>query len=165
VEVSGQLHASTALPPVPNGKEAGWAPEPVWMRWQRDKLPSSPLPGFEPRLSSPQPSHYTDWVTPWMRMQIVALFGLSYRRQSEHLLSRYEGVTKSFRTGRLQPELQIAQLFATRCSCIAILWLSLVSFAAITLHVVSQSVLIVVVDFVIDSVRKLLDKSSYFTVS
>jgi hypothetical protein len=35
LEVSGQLNAPTALPPgeeppVPIGKEAGWAPEPVW---------------------------------------------------------------------------------------------------------------------------------------
>jgi hypothetical protein len=49
----------------------------------------------------------------------------------------------------------------TRCSCIAILWVSLVSFAAVTLCVVSQRVFIVVVYFVIDSVRKLLDTSSY----
>jgi len=37
MEVSGQLYATTALPPgkelpVPIGKEAGWAPEPVWRR-------------------------------------------------------------------------------------------------------------------------------------
>jgi hypothetical protein len=31
------------------------------------------------------------------------------------------GVSKSFRTGCLERELQIAQLSATRCSCIAIL--------------------------------------------
>jgi len=42
---------------------------------------------------------------------------------------------------------------------------SLVSFAAITLYAASQRVfivVIVVVYFVIDSVRKLLDTSSYF---
>jgi len=33
----------------------------------------------------------------------------------------YEGVSKSFRTGRLERELQMVQLFATMCSCIAIL--------------------------------------------
>jgi hypothetical protein len=53
------------------------------------------------------------------------------------------------------------QLSATRCSCDAILWDSLVSFAAITLCVASQQVFIVVVYFVIDSVRKLLDTPSY----
>jgi hypothetical protein len=45
----------------------------------------------------------------------------------------HEGVSKSFRTGRLDLELQMVQLCATRCSCIAILWVSLVNFAAITL--------------------------------
>jgi hypothetical protein len=39
-----------------------------------------------------------------------------------HLLFlRYEGVSKSFRTGRLDRELQLVQLSATRYSCIAIL--------------------------------------------
>jgi hypothetical protein len=33
----------------------------------------------------------------------------------------YEGVSKSFRTGRLERELQMVQLSATRCSRIAIL--------------------------------------------
>jgi len=33
----------------------------------------------------------------------------------------YEGVSKSFRTGRLERELQMVQLPATKCSCIAIL--------------------------------------------
>jgi hypothetical protein len=51
----------------------------------------------------------------------------------------------------------MVQLFATRCSCIAILWVSPVSFAAITLCVASKRVFIVVVYFVIDSVRKLFD--------
>jgi hypothetical protein len=77
----------------------------------------------------------------------------------------YEGVTKSFRNGRLGRELQMVQLSATRCSCIAILWVSLVSFAAITICVASQRVFIVVrVYFVIDSVRKLLDTLSYVYV-
>jgi hypothetical protein len=39
----------------------------------------------------------------------------------------YEGVSKSFRTGRLEPELQTVKISATRCSCIA-LRISLVSF-------------------------------------
>jgi hypothetical protein len=72
-----------------------------------------------------------------------------------------EGVSKSFRTGRLERELQMVQLSATRCSCIAILWVSLVRFAAITLCVAPQRVFIVVVYFVIDSVRKFLDTPSY----
>jgi hypothetical protein len=59
----------------------------------------------------------------------------------------YEGVSKSFRTGRLERELQMAQLSATRCSCVAILWVSLVSFAIITLCVASQRVFTVAVYF------------------
>jgi hypothetical protein len=33
----------------------------------------------------------------------------------------YEGVSKSFWTGRLERELQMVQLSATRCNCIGIL--------------------------------------------
>jgi hypothetical protein len=33
----------------------------------------------------------------------------------------YKGVSKSFQTGRLERELQMVQLSAMRCSCIAIL--------------------------------------------
>jgi hypothetical protein len=74
----------------------------------------------------------------------------------------YEDVSKSFRTGRLKRELQIVELSATRYSCIAILLVSLVSLAAITLCVASQQVLIVVnVYSVIDPIRKLLDTPSY----
>jgi hypothetical protein len=50
----------------------------------------------------------------------------------------YDGVSKSFRTDRLERELQMVELYATRCSCIAILCVSLVSFAVITLCVASQ---------------------------
>jgi hypothetical protein len=74
----------------------------------------------------------------------------------------YEGVSKSFRTGRLERELKMVQISAIRCSWIAILWVSLVSFTAITLSVASQRVIAKVrVYFVIDSVRKLLDTPSY----
>jgi hypothetical protein len=75
----------------------------------------------------------------------------------------YEGVSRSFRTGRPERELQMVQLSATRYSCIAILWVSLVSFAAIAFSVASQRVFVIVVYFVIDSVRKLLDTPSYFS--
>jgi len=57
----------------------------------------------------------------------------------------YEGVPKIFRTRRLKRELQMVQLFATKCNCIAIVWVSLVSFAVITLCVASQRVFIAVV--------------------
>jgi hypothetical protein len=69
-------------------------------------------------------------------------------------------VSKRFRTGHLERELQMVQLSATTCSCIAILWISLVSFAAITLCVASQR-MFVVVYFVIDSLRKLFVTPSY----
>jgi hypothetical protein len=71
----------------------------------------------------------------------------------------YEGVSKSLRTDRLERELQVVQLSATRCSWIVISWVSLVSFAAITVCVASQRVFIIVY-IVIDSVRKLLDTLS-----
>jgi hypothetical protein len=76
------------------------------------------------------------------------------------LLTKYEVISKSFRTGSLERELQMVQLSATRCSFIAILWVSLVSFAAIILRVASER-MFVVVYFVIDSVRKLLNTPSY----
>jgi hypothetical protein len=46
MEVSGQLHSLAALLPgketlVPIGWEAGWASEPVWTRWWREKFPAS----------------------------------------------------------------------------------------------------------------------------
>jgi hypothetical protein len=45
MEVSGQLHATKALPPgkeplIPIGQEAWWDPEPVWRRWWREKFPA-----------------------------------------------------------------------------------------------------------------------------
>jgi hypothetical protein len=83
--------------------------------------------------------------------------------QNTRLLALYEGVSKSFRTDRLERELQMLQLSATRCTFIAILWVSLMSFVAITLCVASQRVFIVVsVYFIIDSVRKVLNTPSYF---
>jgi hypothetical protein len=75
---------------------------------------------------------------------------------------QYDGASKSFRTGCLERKLQIVQISATRCRWINILWVSLVSFSAITIFVASQRVFIVVsACFVIDSVRKLLDTPSY----
>jgi hypothetical protein len=78
----------------------------------------------------------------------------------------YEAVSRSFRTDRLERETQIVQLSATRCSCIDILWVSLVSSVAITLCVAPQRVIPKIsVYFVIDSVRKLLNTPSYKSIN
>jgi hypothetical protein len=76
---------------------------------------------------------------------------VSYRNkgQMNFTFCYYEGVSRSFRTGRLERELQMVQLSATRCSCIAILRVSLVSFATIPLRVAFQRVFIVVVVVVV----------------
>jgi len=59
----------------------------------------------------------------------------------------YEGVSESFRTGLLERELQMVQLSATKYSCIAIWWVSLVSCTTLTLCVASR-IFVVVVYFV-----------------
>jgi hypothetical protein len=46
---------------------------------------------------------------------------LKNKTQRHTQLKLYEGVSKSFRTGRLEQELQMVQLSATRCSCVATL--------------------------------------------
>jgi hypothetical protein len=79
------------------------------------------------------------------------------------VISSYEGVSKSFRTGRLEWELQMVLLSDTRCSCIVILWVSLVSFATITLCIASQRVFIVVY-FVMTQSGKLLVTPSYLVL-
>jgi hypothetical protein len=51
----------------------------------------------------------------------------------------------------------MVQLSAIRFSCVAILWVSLMSFAAITFHVASEQVIPKAnIYFVVDSIRKLL---------
>jgi hypothetical protein len=59
-------------------------------------------------------------------------------------VTTYEGVSKSFWTSRLKRELQMVQFSATRWNCIAILWLSLVSFAAMTICVESRDSSVVI---------------------
>jgi hypothetical protein len=61
----------------------------------------------------------------------------------------YESISKSFRTGCLERELQMIELSATRCNCVAILRVNVVSFAAITFCVASQRVFIVVIVYFI----------------
>jgi hypothetical protein len=76
----------------------------------------------------------------------------------EKIFKIYKGVSKSFRTGRLERELQMVQLCATMCSCIAILWVSLVSSVAITVCVASQRV------FVVDDVYFVTTQSGNFWI-
>jgi hypothetical protein len=47
MELGGHLHAQVALPtgkelPVPIGYETGWAPEPIWTLWNKEKSLASP---------------------------------------------------------------------------------------------------------------------------
>jgi hypothetical protein len=95
----------------------------------------------------------------YFKVMIILLISTAANHIYVPLLALYVSLSKSFRTGRLEPELQTIQLSATRRSCIAILWVCLVSFAVITLFVASQRVFVVVY-FVIDSIRKLLDTPS-----
>jgi hypothetical protein len=74
-----------------------------------------------------------------------------------------KGISKSFQTSHPEQELQMVQLFATRCSYIVVLWVSQVSFTAMILCVASHQVFIIVVIviyFIINSVWKLLDTPS-----
>jgi hypothetical protein len=57
----------------------------------------------------------------------------------------------------------MVQLSATRCICIAILWVIVVSFTAITFCAASRVLIVVSIYFVIDSVRKLMDTPSYIS--
>jgi hypothetical protein len=50
-----------ALPPVPTGWEAGWAPEPVWMQRLEEKS-SAPV-GDRTPIVQPVVRHYTAWAT------------------------------------------------------------------------------------------------------
>jgi hypothetical protein len=51
----------------------------------------------------------------------VSICTCNFDRETSREEDTYEGVSKSFRTGRLERELQMVQLSATRCSCITIL--------------------------------------------
>jgi hypothetical protein len=71
MEVSGQLHASAALPPgkeplMTIEQEAAWAPEPLWTRFRREKFPAPPHRESNPDHPNVQPeaSPHTDWAMP-----------------------------------------------------------------------------------------------------
>jgi hypothetical protein len=83
---------------------------------------------------------------------MIILYDTKHRSLPQHIdvyvtVCTYEGVSKSFRTGRLERELQTVQLSATRCSCIAILWISLVSFVATTFVLLLNGCLLVCSSF------------------
>jgi hypothetical protein len=54
-------------------------------------------------------------------MMMMMMMVVVVMKNVSPLADVYEGVSESFRTGRLERELQMVQLSATRCSCIAIL--------------------------------------------
>jgi hypothetical protein len=82
---------------------------------------------------------------------------LSWHGFIQPLQGVYKVVSKSFRTGRLERELQMVQLSATRCSCIAILVSQSSDFCRHNpLCCFSTSAYYCY--FVIDSIRELLDK-------
>jgi hypothetical protein len=67
-------------------------------------IKSALLPGYNHNHCK----QFTDLPNPFVVGVTSAKFGL------------YAYVSKSFRTGRLERELQMVRLFATRCSCVAI---------------------------------------------
>jgi hypothetical protein len=85
-------------------------------------------------------------ICPPIRTFVCIIFDIA-RRASLRFSTGGVGVRGSiqiFRTSRVERELQMVQLSGTNCSCITILWVSLVSFTAITLCIASQWVFIVV---------------------
>jgi len=52
--------------------------------------------------------------------QVAGRMALTYTKD-KFILRYYESVSKSFRSGRLERELQLVQLSATWCNCITIL--------------------------------------------
>jgi hypothetical protein len=170
---------------VPIWYEGGWAPIPVWKRRWREKFPARTgtrtpdypacslelyhwaIPARNRKYSASIFiiscfHNFVTYCTPW-DLSETDHSCLKWEKLSPtthtHKRAR-EGVSKSFRTGRLERELQMVQLAATRCNCIAILWVSIVSFVAITLCIAPQRVFIIVIYFVVDSLRKLLDTPS-----
>jgi hypothetical protein len=88
-EMSGQLHASAALPPgkeplVPTGQDAGCAPEPVWTRWRREKF-SAPSGTGTPNHPAPSPALY-HWVIPGTPLRYIRIL-------SRHVRLVFRGVS------------------------------------------------------------------------
>jgi hypothetical protein len=79
MEASGQLHAHAALPPrkesrVPSGQEAGWAPDPVWTLWSREKS-LSPA-GNQTRAVHPVAGCYTYWAIQSTLFELRSIVGI-----------------------------------------------------------------------------------------
>jgi hypothetical protein len=54
--------------------------------------------------------------------KLIIMIGTLYSsNEGLYIFEVYEGVSKSFRTGLVEREVQMIQLSATSCSCIAIL--------------------------------------------
>jgi hypothetical protein len=139
-----------------------------WLRISSRYYPSVWMEGLRKSMKYRCPENWPPvWYSKRRPSQYEAQVLLVLRHKGQFTLFQmflsfvYEEVSKSFRTDRLERELQIVHHSATRCSRTAVFWISLVSFAAITLCVASQRVFIDVVYFVVNSVRKLLDTPSY----
>jgi hypothetical protein len=75
MEASGKPHDPAALPPgkeppVSIRQEAGWAPDPVWTLWLREK---SCTAGNRPRAVLPVARPYTDWAIPTASNMLITL--------------------------------------------------------------------------------------------
>jgi hypothetical protein len=98
----------------------------------------------------------------------AAAFGTQWSKSDDRWIRvgsmpSYKRIPYRNNASKIKRILQMVQLSATRCSFIAILWASLVNFAAITLCVASQRAIPKVsIYFVIDSVRIRLETPSYF---
>jgi hypothetical protein len=115
--MSGQLHAPAAL---------------TAQQWIRGWL--SPIAGID-AVAKKESIHCSSWesnsgrparnlvpiLTELPRLTGKEFVGISCLISGDSSVILYEGVSKSFRTGRLERELRMVQLSATRCSCIAIL--------------------------------------------
>jgi hypothetical protein len=105
--------------------------------------------------STPQYAFMRSCLFTTQGKRYLSTFTYTFTFEYTRVYPKVSGLTLGARTAN-------GTALCTRCSCIAILWVSLVSFIAITLCVASQRVFIVVsVYFVIDSVQKLLDTPSY----
>jgi hypothetical protein len=151
MEVCGQLHTPATLhagkePWYPLDKRLVWARESVWRRWRREKFP--------PSVGSWTSGGWMDHIA-CLDAVVMRKFPAPAGTRTPYLTARSPALYH--RTTRVYPKVSGLAAWsenckwyssATRCSCIAILWVSLVSFAAITLCVAFQRVLIVSIYFV-----------------